>query len=343
MADGRLQFGWTVAPAGYRWVRAVDVERPENPVLEGANPPQLALVPVEGGPIAGAGASPLRPESDAALFRNFAELRPDEGSIVAFAGRHGSLSQFEIFPATRTESVGGSPMRGTLLINWKDNISAMRRLVGLWDLLREPDRERLAAHVRWQETATESLSVHFDSHPDGGSGGGPALGLQPTRAVIASRDFHPELLAEFEAGDPVAPAWAYLRQDLDNHLFDLGRQEGAAGLVAVADWDPKSGRPSLRFVAPTLLTAIWVQLADAVSNDRTFGRCRECGRWFAVAPGAARGHRRTCSNACRSRSFRERQERARQLHAAQKSFEEIAKELDSDVATVRKWVTGFKE
>jgi hypothetical protein len=161
--------------------------------------------------------------------------------------------------------------------------------------------------------------------------------------VIASRDSEPELLAEFEAGDPVAPAWAYLQQDLDNHLNHLTGQEGAAGLVAVADRDPKRGRPSLRFVAPTLLVAIWVQLADAVSNDRTFGRCRECGKWFAVAPGAARTHRRTCSNACRSRSFRERQERARQLHAAEKSFEEIAKELDSDVATVRKWITGFKE
>ena len=338
MADDRLQFGWKVAPGGYRWVPAVDVKRPEALVLEGANRSQLALVPVEDGPIAGAGASPLRPESDAALFRNFAELRPDEGSILAFAGRHGSLCRFEFFPATRTESVGGSPMCGTLLINWQDNISAMQRLVGLWDLLREPDRERLAAHILWQETATEGLSVHFDSHPDGGSAGGPALGFQRTRAVIASRDSEPELLAEFEAGDPVAPAWAYLQQDLDLHLHHV-----ADGLAAVAAWDPKRGRPALRFEAPTLVSLLWVQMADAVANDRTFGRCRECGRWFAVAPGAARGHRRTCSNACRSRSFRERQERARQMYTAQKSFEEIAKELDSDVATVRKWITGITE
>jgi hypothetical protein len=141
----------------------------------------------------------------------------------------------------------------------------------------------------------------------------------------------------FEADDPVSPAWAYLQQDLDLHLHHT-----AAEIATVAAWDPKRGRPALRFEAPTLLAAVWLQLADAVSNDRTFGRCRECGKLFEVAPDAARTHRRFCSNGCRSRSYRERQERARQLHAAKKSFEEIAEELGSDVATVRKWITGFK-
>jgi hypothetical protein len=332
-----LQCGETVA-AGYRWVQAVVVEDHRNPVLEGANRPQLALVSAEDSPVAGAGASPLRPEPDAALFRNFALLRPDKESIRAFAGRHGNLGvDFELRPVTRTESAGGSPMRGTLLVTWQHQISDMQRLVGLWDLLRADDREGLGAHVRWRESATGGVSVHFDSHAGAGKGG-PALGFQRTRALIASHDFRPELLAEFEPGDPLGPVWAYLQQDLDLHLHHV-----ADGLAAVAAWDPKRGRPALRFEAPTLVSLLWVQMADAVANDRTFGRCRECGRWFAVAPGAARGHRRTCSNACRSRSFRERQERARQMYTAQKSFEEIAKELDSDVATVRKWITGITE
>ena len=38
------------------------------------------------------------------------------------------------------------------------------------------------------------------------------------------------------------------------------------------------------------------------------------------------------------------QGRARQLYTAEKkTFEEIAEELDSDVATVRRWITGIKE
>jgi hypothetical protein len=91
-----------------------------------------------------------------------------------------------------------------------------------------------------------------------------------------------------------------------------------------------------------LLSAVWLQFATAVNENVGHGRCRECGKWFVVAPNAARSSRRFCSTACRSKAYRERQDRARQMHAAKKSFAEIAAELDSDVATVRKWITGFK-
>src|SRR5262245_38253271 len=91
------------------------------------------------------------------------------------------------------------------------------------------------------------------------------------------------------------------------------------------------------------LRAVWLQLADAVSNDRTFSRCRECQKWLAVGPEVARSNRRFCSNACRTRSYRERQDRARRLRTEGKSFEEIATQLDSDLATIRRWITGFRE
>jgi hypothetical protein len=332
----RLQFGWTVDPSGYRWTRCFGEGEHENR-------PQLALVPVEGGPVAGARASPLRPEPDAALFRNFAELRPDKAAVLAFANAHGNLHDgIELRPATRTESVSGSPLRGTLLATWLFQLSGAQRVIGLWDLLRAGDCERLAQHLQWQATAKGGMLIDFDSHP-GGRGGGPALGFQRTRAVVASRDSEPELLKEFKPGDPLGPAWAYLQQDLDNHLYYVAGRDAADGLAAVAAWDPKRGRPALRFEAPTLLSAVWVQLADAISNDRTFGRCEGCGRWFEIGLDAARRHRRTCSNGCRSRKARERQARARQLHAAGESFEQIAEAVGSTATTVRKWITGFKE
>ena len=99
----------------------------------------------------------------------------------------------------------------------------------------------------------------------------------------------------------------------------------------------------LRIMAQNLYSGVWLQFADAVTNDRIFSRCRECGKWFEVAPEVARSHRRFCSNSCRSKAYRQRQDRARQLFTAKKSFEEIAEELDSDVATVKKWITGLRE
>jgi hypothetical protein len=88
---------------------------------------------------------------------------------------------------------------------------------------------------------------------------------------------------------------------------------------------------------------VWLQFATVVSENLVYGRCPECGTWFEVAPNAARSSRRFCSTGCRSKAYRERQDRARQLHTAGKTFEEIAAELESDAATVRKWVTGFRE
>jgi hypothetical protein len=182
------------------------------------------------------------------------------------------------------------------------------------------------------------VSVHFDSHPGAHKGGGPSLGFHRDRAVIASRDTEPHLLKRFEPRDPILPGWSYLQSQVDLHLHHT-----AAEIAAEMGWDEKRDRPFLGLAAPTLLAAVWLQLADAVGNDRTFNRCRECGKWLEVAPDAARPHRRFCSNACRSKAYRERQDRARQLFAAKKTFTEIAEELDSDVVTVRRWITGVKE
>jgi hypothetical protein len=181
------------------------------------------------------------------------------------------------------------------------------------------------------------LWARFDSHAGAGRGEGSALGFRRSKSVIASPTWRPELLAAFRPDDPLLPAWAFLQQDLERHLFNAKVEFSAA-----MPWDTKRQRPALRLEALTLLSAVYFQLADAVSNDRTFSRCRQCGRWFAVAPEAARSHRRFCSDGCRSKAYRGRQDRARQLFMAKKTFEEIAAELDSDVSTVKVWITGFK-
>jgi hypothetical protein len=208
----------------------------------------------------------------------------------------------------------------------------MKRLTGLWDLILREDEEALARHIRWEEAPPGGPCVRFDSHP------GPISGGARISEVIASAASDPGLLQEFRAGDVVQPAKAYLQAQLDRNL------RGAAGPVGVGmRWDSRRGHPALSYRCPTLLSAVWLQFATAVNENVGHGRCRECGTWFVVAPNAARSSRMFCSTGCRSKAYRERQERARQLHAAKKSFAAIAAELGSDVATVRKWITGLKE
>jgi hypothetical protein len=328
MTEERLQFDWRVASKGYRWISAASQGSP-------AKSPRQALVPVEPESAAESTAPSLPPEP--ALFRAFAEVMPDKEHILAFANRHGDLGTGgEFIPTKRADSPSGSPLQGTLLTVWQNQIADMQRLTGLWDLLQNEDRERLALYVRWKQ-AKDGMAVVFDSHPTAGKGT-PPLGFHRARAVIASSDTRPELLETFPVDDPVLPGWVYLQREIDLHLHHVA-DEIPTRMV----WNGKRNRPALGLVAPTLLAAVWLQFADAVSNDRTYSRCRECGKWFEVAPDAARTHRRFCSNGCRSKAYRQRQDRSRQLHAAGKPFEEIAQGLDADVAAVKRWITGVKE
>lgn len=144
-------------------------------------------------------------------------------------------------------------------------------------------------------------------------------------------------MERFTVGEVLLPGWAYLQGQIDDCL---GQLDPAKPCMA---WDPKRERPALRYGPHTLLDALWLQFADAVDRDKVFGQCQECGKWFEIAPDAARTHRRFCSNSCRGKAYRERQDKARQLFTVGKTFEEIADELDSDVATVRRWITGSKE
>jgi hypothetical protein len=338
VATVRLEFDWSRSATGYRWLQATLAKDPAQP-SQPPEPPQPALVAAEPEPSGGQGISALPPTADAALFLNIARLSPSQDAILAFANRHGDLGPgSKLLPARGPRGGGNTPLRGTLLVTWRYLIADMQRLTGLWGLLREGDRDRLAQHVVWHKDKKLGVSVHFNSHPTGAKTEGPALGFHRVNEVIASEASHADMLKTFEVGDPVLPGWAYLQS-----VINEGLHYTADRVAAQMDWDPKRGRPVLGFAAPTLLAAAWLQLADAVSNDLTFSQCRECGVWLAVGPDAARPHRRFCSDRCRVKHFRERQERARQLFTNKKTFEEIALELDSDVPTVRKWITGFKE
>lgn len=328
----RLEFDWSLSATGYRWLEATLANDP-------AQPPQPALVAAEPEPPGGQGTSAPPPPADAALFLNIARLTPSQDAILAFANRHGNLGPgAELLPAPGPGGDGGAPLRGTLLVTWRHLIADMQRLTGLWSLLREGDHGRLAQHVVWHKDKKLGVSVHFTSHLAEAKTEGPALGFDPVDEVIASEASHPDILKTFKVGDPILPGWTYLQRAINEGLHYT-----ADRVAAQMDWDPKRGRPVLGFAAPTLLAAAWLQLADAVDNDRSFSRCRECGVWLAVGPDAARPHRRFCSDRCRVKHFRQRQERARQLFTLKKTFEEIALELDSDVATVKKWITGFGE
>ena len=46
-----------------------------------------------------------------------------------------------------------------------------------------------------------------------------------------------------------------------------------------------------------------------------------------------------CGNACRQRAYRARQKRARELRGGGASLRDIARELGSNITTIKGWVT----
>jgi hypothetical protein len=326
----RFQFEWEVPAGGFRWVEATSQR-------DGAKHTRPALVAASVVDPAVADTATFSPEPDPLLFRLFAEVGPDEDAIRTFATRYGDLGRpVELSLARRGKLKSHTALVGTFLDTWQWQVAEMRRLTTLWDLIHRGDEESLAHHVRWERGPSER-SVFFDSQgpvPENRTSLAEGLGSE----LIASSASDPGLLGTFRPGDVLQPAKYYLNDQLDHFLFSAA-EEVTVGM----SWDPRREHPALAYHCPTLMSAVWLGLGTSVSEDVGHGKCPTCGTWFVVAQRAFRSSRMFCSTGCRSKAYRERQDRARQLHAAKKSFEAIAAELGSDVATVRKWVTGFKE
>src|SRR5262245_21200426 len=82
-------------------------------------------------------------------------------------------------------------------------------------------------------------------------------------------------------------------------LFDLGAADSGSAV-----------RPAMPLVPVTLAGAVWLQLAQAVVEQKAFRACLSCRRWFELVPELNRTSRHYCSEACRSRAYRARKDKA---------------------------------
>jgi hypothetical protein len=330
MSKSTFELTWTVPAGGFDWV---DARRANALSAEAAQP---ALVP---GP-ASSSAPPRRTfkvsDEDPALLFLFRDTSPTTDAILNFANANGWMGKdTDVLPVSEKGGKSRQRLRGELLSDWQHEITAVQQVMAVWQMYQDRDEAALGRHIQWGITGMYSPLVVLHSHPKSGS---PLSDLK-TRVVIASPKVHPELLATWRPGDAFEPALAFMRQVMDDHLKQLGERLAPRVLLSSPD-----GPPTLSFTAQTLIGAIWLQLADAIATNRQFGRCQECGKWMDLGPEGSRVDRKFCSNACRAKAHRERQDRARKLYVIdKKSFKEIAELVDSDIESVKRWITGTKE
>jgi hypothetical protein len=263
-----------------------------------------------------------------ALHRELAQTAPTPEGVLGFANHYGRLG------AGQEEALG----------EWLLHIVWLSEAVRVWDLIQEGDLEDLGKVIRWQGGL-----VHYIPPPDVDKAlGGPCW----DQVTEAERKYHKgydllgrapggaALKEQVQPGDVVRPALLFVHGLINEVLFvQVGPQ---------LFWDSRRSRTVLQEIPRSLLGVIYLQFAQEIRSGRKPRVCQVCGRWFELAPPpgkvrrAPRSDRETCSTSCRSKAYRERQDKARQLHARGKPFKDIAKELDSKVTTVKRWITGRK-
>jgi hypothetical protein len=241
-----------------------------------------------------------------ALFRALAQLATDDRqAILSFANRYGGLG------VERPCHILGRPQtpfppRGETHQQWMESIEALRRAVTIWELFKAGDQPALARYIRWrqQQYAADGVTVThaggwvYDSHPDLPPGEAPP---PPGRTQELIMPPVPEL---FQAGEAALPALFLVQRWINKHL------EGQVAPRLLYQLD--TGHQVLQMVPSTLLSAAWLQLAQAIAGNHTYRACKECGEWFEISARAdGRTARRLfCSDACKSRDYRRHREAA---------------------------------
>lgn len=276
------------------------------------------------------------------LFLEFADANPTVEGMLGFTVKYWNLgpaadawfstpgrkNAHEVFGKVLVE---GEPLAKV----WGTHVRNMRSLTSLWLAMSYGDNDLLAQCITRERDAAGQPVVYFTPPPEDCERTSASARRKPERSIISSVEIHPDWLKWFEEGDPIATAHRYLAAEVQRQLAII---PGKLDL----HWRRRQGF-TLHFRAKSLLGQLWVSFAEAIAVGKKFRRCDGCQTWFEIAPDAARTHRRYCSESCRGKAYRGRQDRARQLYAQNRSFEEIAAELDSDVPTVKRWITGFKE
>jgi Putative ATPase subunit of terminase (gpP-like) len=116
----------------------------------------------------------------------------------------------------------------------------------------------------------------------------------------------------------------------------------AQRLEVEGSWNAMTERVDLRLKHADLIGFMFFQLGHAFLGGRRFRQCAVCGKWTLLRPGVNRADRTTCSDYCRLRRCRQRKQKAGELHAMGWSPERIAREIGSEVSTVREWLSRAK-
>jgi hypothetical protein len=227
------------------------------------------------------------------LFLEFANLEQKPECIRQFANRYGNL--FEAHDLDDWIVKRGRVLGGSALKKWRAEIGDLHCLVGIWGAIKSNRKKELSNIITWAKDGVrygirtpKGLHRRWLANPN-----------DPDFETLRSR---------FRLGDVLGPARYAFQAELNRRISS---PENLTPPRVV--WSRKSfgpGRPErigefvLVFRPPSLLAAMWLQFAQAVSGRYDIRKCEECGNYFMTGRGVRRPEAKTCDDTCRQRRHR---------------------------------------
>ena len=101
----------------------------------------------------------------------------------------------------------------------------------------------------------------------------------------------------------------------------------------------RAGNRQFGLAVYDLWDVVRLQLSMALVGDSRFRECPTCGQPFEISRNRGRSDKQFCSQNCRVKCYQRKKARARQLFKEGRPLKQIADEVESDVKTVKGWVS----
>ena len=94
----------------------------------------------------------------------------------------------------------------------------------------------------------------------------------------------------------------------------------------------------------TLRASMWFQFSLGLAGGYEYRKCKHCERLFEISTEDTgfRSHRAFCTDTCKTKNYQQRKKTALRLSASGTRLSAIAKQADTKIATVRRWVKEAK-
>ena len=252
------------------------------------------------------------------LFLRFTDLAETEEAVVAFASRFGPLVRphLPVRPPWNPKTL----VPGTRL-KWRPEIRILKEVVTLHAAIDSQDFHAIDGLLDWA---------------------GTSVTLRTGGTWRLSR-------IHLTAGETTLSARLAVAKRVRDHAVDSAFQTRAT--LRLPDrapaYRPKMSDGKVQLVPVNLLGAMWLQFAVAIEDGNRYKRCeaRNCPlEWFKVS--GLRGVREDaefCSPKCRHTAYRDRKNRATEMHRSGVPISQIAKSLKTDTQRVRTWTAKKKK